>query len=693
MIVLLLSWFVVGTAWAAPSFDGIRESYRPSETWFVDRHGKPLHEIRRDNRLRRLEWVRLEEISPAFVAALLKAEDKRFYRHGGVDFLAFGGVALRLLAFRKPRGASTLTMQLASFLEESGGRRRRSLWQKLRQIAKAWDLERTWTKSQILEAYANLVTFRGELSGIGAASRALFDKSPHGLSVGESAVLVSLIRAPNARVEVVSRRACALVPPDECGDVKAKTESSLGQPYRIRPRTAEASHVATRLLAERSESVVPTTLDVSLQRWANEALRRHLIPLKDRHVADGAVLIVENSTGNVLAYVGSSGDLGPSPQVDGIQAPRQAGSSLKPFLYALAFEKKLLTPATLLDDSPADIPVAGGIYRPKNYDHRFQGPVSARFALGSSLNVPAVRALLSVGVEPLVARLGELEFKGLREPDYYGPSLALGAADVTLWELANAYRTLANGGIYSPLRLLPSDPQPSRRVFNEGVSFLISNILSDRAARSLTFGLESPLGTRFWSAVKTGTSKDMRDNWCIGYSGYYTVAVWVGNFSGDPMWNVSGISGAAPLWVETLRWLHRDTASEPPQLPRSVVERETQIEGEPGRREFFLAETAPQGPAQLARPIPRITYPATGTLLALDPDMPLAHQSVFIEANIVDNELSWELNGETRGKGSRPLKWIPRAGKHVVKLVDSKRNEVDSVSFEVRGSHGGEDPQ
>ena len=204
------------------------------------------------------------------------------------------------------------------------------------------------------------------------------------------------------------------------------------------------------------------------------------------------------------------------------------------------------------------MPEQRGIYRPLDYDREFRGLVSMRTALASSLNVPAVRTTDMVGVEVFADRLRRLGFSGLvEEGDYYGAALALGSADVTLWQLVNAYRTLANGGKYSDLRLTTdADTQKSTRIYSPEASFVISDILSDRASRSTTFGLENSLATRYWSAVKTGTSKDMRDNWCVGYTDRFTVGVWVGNSSGAPMRDVTGITGAAPTWLNVMNYLH-----------------------------------------------------------------------------------------------------------------------------------------
>ncbi len=200
--------------------------------------------------------------------------------------------------------------------------------------------------------------------------------------------------------------------------------------------------------------MVISTLDSRVQRLAIDRLKHHLIPLKAQNVKDGAILIAENRTGDVLAYVSHSGEPFSRRFVDGVQAKRQAGSTLKPFLYGLAFDQRILTPASILDDGPLDVPVLGGIYQPKDYDSEFKGPVTSRIALASSLNVPAVRTLSLVGLEPFLNKLRQLGIKGLNESgDFYGPSLALGSVDVSLWELVNAYRALANEGSWSELRL------------------------------------------------------------------------------------------------------------------------------------------------------------------------------------------------------------------------------------------------
>jgi penicillin-binding protein 1C len=399
------------------------------------------------------------------------------------------------------------------------------------------------------------------------------------------------------------------------------------------------------------------------------------------------VLVVENRTGEIRAYASYTNDPAHGRFVDGVVAKRQAGSTLKPFLYALAFDRRILTAASLLEDSPLDLAVTSGIYQPQNYDRGFQGTVTARTALASSMNIPAVRALEMVGIESFLGVLRELGLGELAESgDFYGPSLALGTADITLWELANAYRTLANDGNWSELVLAPRSgvAEPPRRVFSPAAAFLVSDILSDREARYLTFGLENPLATRFWTAVKTGTSKDMRDNWCVGYSRRYTVGVWVGNFAGESMWDVSGVTGAAPVWLDIMRWLHHGDARSAPDPPQHLL-RSSILSGSERRQEWFIPGTEPDMISLEASAAPRIVYPPAGTVFAIDPDIPPSRQRIFFTTRGRCGGLHWILDGRRVGAADESVGWVPNAGRHFLSLSDVNGTVVDAVRFRVGG--------
>jgi penicillin-binding protein 1C len=696
ILILFLCSTEVGQA--LPTYEEVRQSYVKSDSLLLDRKGEILYELRTDWVRRRLDWTSLKNISPAVKVAVVKSEDKRFYEHPGFDYKSIGAAVVKGLTSESLRGASTITMQLASLLDRElqARKERRSLWQKGRQVLMAWEIEKGWSKQDILEAYLNLVTFRGELQGIAAASRGLFGKDPHGLDQSESLILASLIRSPNASSSELIKRVSHL---NKMMDWRVSEEEiySKGRqlflgPHVPPPRANLAPHIARQLLKGKPHgSMVISTLDGPTQRFALDRLVHHLLPLRMQNVKDGAVLVVENQTGDILAYVSYSGDPLSSRFVDGVQAKRQAGSTLKPFLYGLAFDERILTPASLLDDSPLDIAVLSGIYQPRDYDSQFKGLVTSRIALASSLNVPAVRTLSMVGIEPFLNKLRQLGMKGLNESgDFYGPSLALGSADVSLWELTDAYRTLANEGARSGLHLIPGEDRLDKKkeIFSKEASFLISDILSDREARSITFGLENPLSTRFWTAVKTGTSKDMRDNWCIGYSRQYTVGVWTGNFTGEPMWNVSGVTGTAPIWIDVMNFLHRnDPSIERQALPR-LVRREIEFPREivPSREEWFIRGTEPNSKDQRVGPFnPRIVYPPSGTVIALDPDIPIELQKIFFISQTGENHFQWILNGLPMETVGRAIPWNPKAGKYFLALADGDEKILDYVYFEVRG--------
>lgn len=694
-----LAWLALGGAPDAPNSANVRDGYRPSEGQLLDRHGEVLHEIRIDPNGRRLSWVAISDISPVLLDAVVRAEDKRFYQHHGVDWLALVKGFADTVGSDTRRGASTLTMQLAAevrpALKPKVGRR--SLRQKWQQLALALEIERSWSKAEILEAYLNLVTFRGELQGIHTASRALFQKSPGGLDLKESVVLAVLLRGPNAEAATIDKRACtlgrAIRTPFDCSGLTPTVQAATVNKPSIQHRIRWAPHVARQLMGRKTPRVL-STLDGNLQRYAAETLRRELGRLSGRNVKDGAVLVLDNATAGVLAYVGNGGPASSSIYVDGVQARRQAGSTLKPFLYELAIERRLLTAVSLIDDAPVNVATPTGLYVPRNYDGEFKGLVSVRESLAGSLNIPAVKTVALVGINSFVSRLRELGFSHLNQDgDYYGDSLALGSAEVTLWQLAAAYRALAMAGEVRTPALTINTRTESRAVMQSAAAFIVSDVLSDRAARAASFGLENPLATRYWSAAKTGTSKDMRDNWCIGFSPRYTVAVWVGNFDGSPMHDVSGVTGAAPVWLAVMNYLHASDGSDPPTIPNGVVKREIQTEVGEGRRrsEYFLAETAmdvltAKRATQLA---PRIVYPRDGEIIALDPDIPVANQRVLFEAQGAA-ATRWTLNDEAGASAQSLRSWVPRRGRFSLNLQDQSGKVLDRVAFEVRGSGSGD---
>lgn len=683
--VLAAVLFVVTAPPAMPSFEAVRSGWSSSEARLLARDGQVLDVVRADPKVRRLGWVPLARVAAPLVQAAVAQEDKRFRDHGGIDWRAIGGAARDRFRGLPSRGASTITMQLAGLLDPALGTSGSRSWrQKLRQARAARALEAKWTKDQILEAWFNLLPLRGDIVGVDAAARSLAGVPPAALNVAQSRVLAALIPAPAASPRRVTERACRAGPAD-CA-VLATTVATMLGPRSALPDPHLAPQLAAKLLGPATREV-RTTIDAGLQRVVAQILGRRLAELAPRNVRDGAAIVVDNASGDILAYVASGGAGSTSGAVDGASAPRQAGSTLKPFLYGLAIERRLLTAASVLDDAPVDLDTANGLYVPANYDRIFRGPVSVRSALGNSLNVPAVRTLLLVGVDALRDRLFDSGYRGIsRAGDYYGFSLALGSAEVTLVEQASAYRSLARGGRWSPLRLVAGTRLQDRQVLDPAAAGIVADLIGDNAARTSTFGSDNALALPFWAAVKTGTSKALRDNWCIGFTDRYTVAVWVGNFEGDAMGaGVSGVSGGARAWREIMLYLHRDVPGRRVPHPGTVTARVSFSPAiEPPRDELFLPgtelATVRVAPAQADRP--RLLSPANGTVIALDPDIPPSRQRVGVRVAGVAPGLRLDVDG-------RPLPltgalWPPLPGAHYFTLRDAGGKQLDRALVTVR---------
>ncbi|MER1968051.1 penicillin-binding protein 1C [Castellaniella sp. GW247-6E4] len=716
-------------AQALPTYEAVRAAHRPSDVRVLAADGEVVQRVRTDFSSRRGDWVVLENISVALRRAVLRSEDSRFYRHAGVDWLAMARAGWRTLSSGRAQGASTLSMQLAALLDDDlrRGPDGRGLMQKIDQIQAARELEAGWTKTQILEAYLNLAAFRGELVGVDALARVMFQKRASALDDRESALAAALLRGPNASPAVLARRGCVLLSEQgrtgDCAGLRDFAEFTLGRTAaRRRDAPGLAPHFARLLVARRDaladDGVLRTALDQGLQRTALASIRRHLHDLRGTGVTDAALVVLDNRSGAILAYVGSSGGFSDAGAVDHARALRQAGSTLKPFLYGMALDEGRLTAASLLDDRPLDLDGGGGLYIPGNYDGRFSGWVSARLALASSLNIPAVRAAMMVTPDALARRLADLGLPLTHDGDYYGYSLALGSADVSLLTLVNAYRALAQLGRYAPIDLdagarggearIPA--QPGVALYSPGAAWIVGDILSDRQARARTFGLDSPLSTPFWTAVKTGTSRDMRDNWCIGWSRDYTVGVWVGNSAGASMREVSGVSGAGPIWHDMMAWLHRGRGSVQPPMPTGVVRVPVRFaQGpEPAREEVFLGDTAqpifaaevpwgePAGRLRLAEGQPsghevmpearalRIAEPVDGTIMALDPDIPFDRQRLrlrAVDAGARPVVARWFLDGVALDGEE----WRPVPGRHRFELRGPDGGILDRARVVVRG--------
>ena len=562
----------------------------------TDRHGIVLREVLSAEG-GRTHWLSYEEIPETIEQTLLAVEDRRFFSHSGVDFLALGrAVFQNLWAGEVLSGASTLTQQLV----KNRFGYPRTLWGKFQEMLTAWRLEATLTKEEILVQYVNRVAFSNQVFGIEAAAMLYFGKPVRHLSLAESVFLVGLIQAPSRfnpyrHFELAEQRQQDLLERLHQQQRISEDEYQLAHREEIRlvPKQVnfKAPHFCEMLLRKaekdglsfRETANLSTTLDYYLQERVEEIVDKRLEDLKDYHVTNASVLVLDNTNGEILTWVGSRDyfDESISGQVNGALALRQPGSALKPFTYQLALERAY-TPATLLPDLK-ELPRAARSFMPENYDRKYHGPVRLREALACSYNIPAFRLLEDIGVETLYQRLRALGFDSLQEESsFYGPGLTLGNGEVTLLELSRAFSMLARGGKGLKERYVLASlatPQPTPNPYQEGssvlapresgqkdgeqllssrTSYLLAHILADRQAASAAFGENTPLELPFVTAVKTGTSKDYRDNWTVGFTQDYTVGVWVGNFDGSSMRKISGISGAAPIYRDVMLALYQN---------------------------------------------------------------------------------------------------------------------------------------
>lgn len=563
-IILLLVWFVLPFALPLPR--GLLENPAASPV-ILDRHGKAiLHLTLPDSS--RANPVTLDQVPQDLITCTLAAEDKRFFSHGGVDLLATFRAARDMLLHRRVvSGASTITQQLIKISSPSAAR---SPFTKVREALMARRLEMTWSKQQILEAYLNRLDYGNLRTGCAEASRFYFQKPLADLSLAECALLSGLPQAPS-RLNPLKHPQRAVVRRNTV--IQRLSSQNIYPPARL--QAARQEKLSLRPLREENpapwlanrtpgiEGKIITTLDLTLQREVERIVKEETSRLKQANLHHAAVVVIHNATGEILALVSSAdwNDLR-GGQMNGAWVPRSPGSTLKPFTYLLAMEKNQRTPASILADVPSPFRTPQGLSLPENYDRAYRGPVTLRAALACSLNVPALREMNELGgpsaLHDLLQSLG-LTTLG-ENPAHYGLGLTLGNAPVRLVELTSAYAALARMGDYFPAVLFPpSLQQTSQRILPSTSCWLIADILSDSNARAPSFQPGGPLDLPFKCAVKTGTSSDFHDNWCIGYTPEFTVGVWAGNFEHQPMKGLSGVDGAAPIFHRTLVRAHANT--------------------------------------------------------------------------------------------------------------------------------------
>jgi 1A family penicillin-binding protein len=624
-----------------PSAQELRvRSHQFATTQILDREGNLLWEIIDPTGGRRTN-ISLNQISPYLLQATLATEDRYFYVNVGVDPIAIMRAIRDNLAERQiVSGASTITQQLARdvFLSPEE-RTETSFARKLKEAILAVEINRRYSKNQILETYFNQIYYGNLAYGVEAAAQTYFGKPASALNLAEAALLAGLPQSPALHDPYLNpdrakaRQAVVLDLMVEAGQIsRAEAEAARLAALEFRDPNFRVAvpHFIAFVRQELEQNVPPpfiyqaglkvyTTLDPRLQAIAEEEVQAQVAALAGQNVTNGALVALDVASGQILAMVGSKDfwDTQIEGQVNMALSPRQPASTMKPLTYLAAFEQFGWTPSTLLMDTPVRYPQADGqVYEPHNIDYRIHGPVSLRAALANSYNIPAVKTLEQVGLEPLKALAARLGITTLTRSDY-GLSLALGSGEVSLLEMSGAYQVLANHGQRRPptaiLRITdnfgreiePLRPQP-QQVVHPAHAYLITDILADNEARAPTFGVDSPLRLYRPAAVKTGTSSDFRDNWAIGYTPDIVTGVWVGNADNSPMRQVAGASGAAPIWHNFMKRAHEDWPEREFARPDSIVEIEVCADSGAipspvcprTRPEIFFVEQPPPGSKQ-----------------------------------------------------------------------------------------------
>lgn len=561
---VLVLCVIVAALWPLPVV--VRDGQANASVRILDRHGQLLFESRRAS-IGYHQVTPLSEVPSSLIQILIATEDRAFFNHSGIRPTSILRAWWQNFnSGETVSGGSTLTQQLVRIRTN---KRSGSLLRKLQEAWYALKLERYLSKSQILSAYLNEAYFGHGAYGIGSAAKVYLGKSIGELTIGEQCLLIGLLQSPSRYdpfvhpVTAKQRRARVAAAAVSAGVLSNEQLSEIAiEPMLLRssPLELKAPHFAMWIESlahtQNRSGTLYTTLDAGLQRQIESAMLYKLAQLADKNVTSGAVVVLDAQTGDILAMVGSSDyfatDL--AGQVNVALALRQPGSTLKPFTYALALEKGDTLATTVADVQTTFATKEGTPYIPRNYDYREHGLVRYREALANSYNIAAVRVLERVGVGQLLSLLEAAGITSLTEPaEHYGLALTLGAGEVSLLELTQAYGALARGGVTLQARSELSAPiQTGKRILSAETAWLITSTLQDNLARAEQFGTESVLKFDFPVAVKTGTSRNSRDNWVVGYTPDVVVGVWVGNADNTPMRGTSGVTGAGPIFHEVM---------------------------------------------------------------------------------------------------------------------------------------------
>lgn len=608
---------------------------------YFDRHGKRLN-VTFENDWNSHDVTSIHDVPDFLQHALITSEDKRFFKHKGIDWLArVNAVKQNIVAGEVKRGASTITEQVVRMLHP----RPRTFWSRWVEGFEAQRLERQYSKLDILEFYINQVPYRAKRRGVVQAANYYFNRDLSTLSHKEMLTLAVLVRSPkwldpsayvkrlNWAIQNLQTRLDLSL--DENNAIKLQ-EIVLATPKE----RIDLSHFIRFSESQQRTSLnngyMYSTIDLELQTKAQSILDNRLERLAADNVTNGAMLVVNHETNEILAWaIGYAGkENKPYNQINAVTVKRQPGSTLKPLLYASALNAGW-TAATMIDDAPLDENVGLGMHTYHNYSRDHYGLISLRESLGNSLNIPAIKAIQLVGPGNFLNFLNTLGIDSLAgHPNVYGDGLALGNGEIKLYELVQAYTVLARMGDFKPLSFSQGEAQTHRaqRVISEDIASLIADIMSDPIAREKEFGLDSILNLPYQTAVKTGTSSDYRDAWAVGFNDKYTVGIWMGNLDYTEMNEVTGASGPALVLRSIFNELNRFRQVRPLYFSHNLTRYRVCIntglrtDGNcEARDEWFIPDTQPNGIAATDTKL-RIRKPSKGLMLAMDPRIPDEHE-------------------------------------------------------------------
>lgn len=680
---------------------------------FLDRYGRVLN-VSYENLWNVHDVVPLHDIPTFMQQAIVASEDKRFFQHGGIDWLArFAALKQDVIAADAVRGASTISEQVIKMLHP----RPRTVWTRWLEGFEAQQLERHESKQAILEFYLNQVPYAARRRGIKQAAAYYFDRDLTTLSKKEMLALAVMVRSPKwfnpyhypRHLNKAINELAVRMYRQGLLDKQELTAIHRHKLVTKRPTLEVNAEHFIDYLTNRNDlafhdagGTIQTTLDLDLQSKAQRVLDAKLAALSHAHVQNGAVLIVDHRSNEILAWVvGNAGrDNKAFNRLNPVLVRRQPGSALKPFLYTRAFEKGW-TAATMLSDTPLEEGVGSGLHSYHNYSRDNYGLISVRESLGNSLNIPAIRTIQFVGTSDFLQFLHKLGIHSLQaHPNVYGDGIALGDGEITLFELTQAYATLARMGSFKSLSGFEGESLtiPARQVIDPDITSLLANILSDPHAREREFGTNSILDFPQQTAVKTGTSSDYRDAWAMGFNDRFTIGVWFGNLDYTPMHEITGSSGPAIVLRTLFNELNRGRQERAlyfsPRLQKKRVCIDT---GLPATRdcqskdEWFVPGMGPGAVMADKQPL-HLRKPTNGLLMAMDPRIPKKYEMFEFEISEKKNikKVDWYVNDIRVASSTGPTyQWQLRRGTYsaYARVYTNNNNQfvtTNKVSYTVK---------